>query len=884
MKLRPQVLLALTASLTALASTSMAHAQTSGVDANEGSSDENAAEGASANSEVITVVGTRYGYQPIDVKQDSSYIVDSVTYDDIEAPTGDNSIASMLVQVPGVSYVGDGDEPRYITIRGLSADLNVTTLDGLTLATLGENGSGTRRVNLQLIPSDIAQRVDVFKAFTAEHDSAAIGGLTNIVSRSALTGGPYLMVDGYGIYSTFEGPAGENSADASKSHWGKGLKTAIAQRFGPDDQFGVVFTARYQDRVRNSNKNWPDQRTYFNEAGEVVAAPDRALGWDGKASTTKFAFGDYSNEITNLGGTLKLEWQPSADITSYVMGYMYNRKEASTMNSSDIIGNRNAVTDRTENTGTVLVDYVQSVVRYNQWDRTASGLIAGVDWTGDASRLSLRGGYTKETYEDDEYWTRVRTQPGNKMYFEYDMRGLPQLTNFIGDPFASTYALNGSNINYNDAWEDVIDLRADYAFNTESYSRGFGLKLGGKWTRLRIEKNVDSERYVTGGNVDDIMYDPGYAHYGSNGLVLPWINYHAYWGEGLPPVDADESHYRSLISDFRYEEEIINGYAQVHYRTDSTHLIAGLRYDDASYHGRAPLTVDGELTDEFARPSGDYSFWLPSFNVVHDFSDRWKLRGSISRSIGRPTPSHIVQAESETCGEEVTGCTITRGNPDLKPRKATNVDVALEHYFNGNNGLIALTAFHKEIEDDIFTLTTEFEENGLLNRIRQPMNAEASKVQGVELAFVNRSFSFHENLGASFNLTAMTGEMNYVTDSVERPIDRVLHQPDWMANLNLTYRIPSIEGTLRVSANYQDDFMNGIGGDEWGDHFAKGRATVDLSFWHRVKDDWVFKYEVDNVFDAKPEWYHGRNVNGSLSQRDHYGQGIYFHIIYSPFD
>ena len=60
MKLRPQVLLALTASLTALASTSMAHAQTAGGDANEGSPEENAAEDAPATSQVITVVGTAF--------------------------------------------------------------------------------------------------------------------------------------------------------------------------------------------------------------------------------------------------------------------------------------------------------------------------------------------------------------------------------------------------------------------------------------------------------------------------------------------------------------------------------------------------------------------------------------------------------------------------------------------------------------------------------------------------------------------------------------------------------------------------------------------------------------------------------------------------------
>ncbi|MCD9045584.1 TonB-dependent receptor [Luteimonas sp. MHLX1A] len=832
--------------------------------------------------ETVRAVAT-YGYQPVDTKRDMPVIVDSVSNDDIEAPTGDNSIASMLVQVPGVAYQGDGDEPRYITIRGISSDLNVTTLDGLTLATTGENGSGTRRVNLQLVPSDIADRVDVYKAFTAEQDSAAIGGAIDIVTRSAFTTpNPYFMVDGYGIYSSFEGPAGENSGGATKSHWGKGLKTAFARRFGAEDQFGMVFTGRYQDRVRNSSKNWPDQRIFFNEDGRSIAGPDPELGWDGRNGLGKFAYGDYSNVITNKGASLKLEWQPSMDVSTFLMGYAYNRRESSTMNSSDIIGGAAGMTDRTDDTGRVKVNYVQSVGRYNQWDRTASGLISGLDWDiGNRSELSLRAGYTREEFKDDEYWARVRTDGNHDLYFTYRMDGLPQMTSFDGDPFASTYLLNGSNINYARAQENVLDLRADYGFNVAPGALGFGFKTGLKWTRLRIGKDVDSLRHMTGMDYTDYMYDPEYSHHGSNGLRLPWLNYARYWSQGQPPEDASASAHHSRIADYAYREEIANGYLSLHYTTDFTHYILGLRRDHVSFDGRAPLMVDGVLTDDFSLPTGGYSYWLPSLNVVHDLGERWKLRGSTSRTIGRPTPGNIVQAETQTCGEGVTGCVISRGNPDLRPRRSKNYDLALERYFEGGDALAALSLFRKDIEDDIFTLSTDWEEDGLLNRIRQPLNAETSKIQGVELALVNRAFGFHPNLAASFNVSKLSGEMRYATDSATREIDRMIAQPDWMANLTLTYRIPVIDGMVRLSANYQDDYLTGVGATQWNDKFQRARTNVDLSMWHKVGDRWTFKYEIDNLLDEPPEWFHGRDVGGTLSQRDEYGQGVYFHAIYS---
>jgi len=846
-----------------------------------------AEDAVAADTPVSTLDAVRvvadYGYQPVDVKRDADVIVDSVTYNDLEAPTGDNSIASMLVQVPGVSFEGDGDEPRYITIRGISADLNVTTLDGLALATTGENGGGSRRVNLQLIPSDIAERVDVFKAFTAEQDAAAIGGAVDIVTRSAFaTASPYFMADAYGIYSSFEGPAGENAGGAGRSHWGKGLKTAFASRFGADEQFGVVFTARYQDRVRNSSKIWSDARTYFNEAGQTIAAPDPALGWDGNNSLTKLAWGDYSNVITNKGASLKLEWRPREDVDAFAMGYAYNRRESSTMNSTNLLGNPRNFPERLRDSGTVAVDYIQSVVRYNQWDRTASGLISGMDWRlGDLSDLSLRAGYTREVYKDTQPYLQTRTTPRGQ-YFSYRMSELPELAGYTGDPLSNTYVLRSAEMTYTRAQQNVLDLRADYSFNVAPGATGLGFVTGVRWSRLRMDKDVDSIRKVTGSDATGYMYDPGYSHHGSNGFVVPWPDYDRFYGSVFPnlPVDQAATRHHSTISDYAYEEEVANAYLSLHYATDATHYILGLRYDDASFDARTPLTLDGTLTDQVTRPSGEYRSWLPSFNVGHDLGENWKLRGSVSRTIGRPTPGQLAQAESRTCGEETSGCSITRGNPDLDPRRADNYDLAIERYFGGS-ALVALTAFRKDIADDIFTLTTEEVVDGLTNRIRQPMNAEKSMIQGLELALVNRSFGFHPNLGASFNVSWLDGEMNYVADGSGRKLDRMQYQPDWMANLTLSYRIPAIRGTARLSVNHQDDYLGSIGSTPWNDKFVNRMTTVDLSFWHQVGERWTFKYEIDNLLDASPEWYHARDIGGTISQRDEYGQGVYFHAIHS---
>ncbi|MFT9459999.1 MAG: TonB-dependent receptor plug domain-containing protein [Acetobacter orientalis] len=137
--------------------------------------------------------------------------MDSIAYDPYENLGGNSSIASSLVLLPGVTGIINGDEPRYVSLRGISPDLNHTTVDGLTMASIGETGSGTRRVNLQDTPVEMTSRTNVYKSFTAEQSGDAIGGIIDLIPMSAFDHkGFYAHLDGYGIYSTYKGSVGNN--------------------------------------------------------------------------------------------------------------------------------------------------------------------------------------------------------------------------------------------------------------------------------------------------------------------------------------------------------------------------------------------------------------------------------------------------------------------------------------------------------------------------------------------------------------------------------------------------------------------------------------------------------------------------------------------------
>ena len=94
----------------------------------------------------------------------------------------DQNIGEALRRVPGVTMQNDQGEARDIIIRGLAPQLNAVTLNGTRIPSAeGDN----RRVQMDLIPADMIQTMEVSKTLTPDMDADAIGGSVNLVTRTA---------------------------------------------------------------------------------------------------------------------------------------------------------------------------------------------------------------------------------------------------------------------------------------------------------------------------------------------------------------------------------------------------------------------------------------------------------------------------------------------------------------------------------------------------------------------------------------------------------------------------------------------------------------------------------------------------------------------------
>ncbi len=196
---------------------------------------------ASNDGEDIVVTGFRKGeVEAVRAKRENFIVSDLIVSDDI-GRLPDQNTAAALRRIPGISVQNDQNEPRFPSIRGLPPTYNRTQINGAIVAT-GDNG-GSRTVPLDTVPANFAQRLEVYKTVTPEMDPNAVGGIINIVTRSAFDSeGPFLNATA--AYTGIE-----QSMDVADERISWRANAQGGTRFGPDGQFGVVGQVNYS--VRN---------------------------------------------------------------------------------------------------------------------------------------------------------------------------------------------------------------------------------------------------------------------------------------------------------------------------------------------------------------------------------------------------------------------------------------------------------------------------------------------------------------------------------------------------------------------------------------------------------------------------------------------------------
>lgn len=811
--------------------------------------------------DAIIVTGSAFQNQAeIETRRLATAIVDSLSRDEIGA-LPDVTIAESLRRITGVTTVYNDDIGQFASIRGSHPDLVPVTLNGLTLATTGDHGEGTRKVNLQVIPGEAVQQLRAYKTLAPDLDGGALAGLIDIVSVSAFDPSRSLLsVTAGASYSSYMDVPGDNSAgDDKDSPFGPALSAIWAPRFGADDSWGLVLTGMYEVRPRTQSNSAITNRLYFNSEGQTTT-PESA-DWNGFAAPNSFVSHNYTNKFTKFGGTARLEYKPNDRIHSSLFGFAYFSDEQETRNTNRVY-RLDQARDQTETTGTMRVRNADTQWRYNTFERDQRGL----QWLndvaiGDRGNLSADLGYSYMWYRSDRPFFAFDYAAGTRLAYDLGNEAVPFVLE-NGEAFLDpANYVNGNT--YEDTREATANLyegRLDYGFNNDRDDRGFGFALGASYRDLEMERDNTGTQYEAGAaSLDGLAFIPDFTTPGYSHPAL-WLDRDAFVANVLPtlPIDEAESDRLTRINDYVYREKIAAGYVNANHTTDAFRLDVGVRIDHVDFSARMAQVLDGELLPNQITKEGKDTNLLPYATANLFVTDTLRLKGAASQTLGRPNPETIATVETI----DRTELEITRGNPDIMPRKATNLDLGLEYYFNNGRGMVTFTGFYKKIKDDIVVVSTQQLIDGETYVVSQPVNGEDTTYKGVEVGLINNSFgNVHyalRGLGASANLVWVDGSTSYLEDGELLERDELQFQSEIAANAAVFYDLGG-GSELRLAMNHQGRYLEEFAANPWQDLYIEPFTTFDLTARWAVTPRLQLRLEGRNIFGADRQRNTGPN-------------------------
>ena len=298
-----------------------------------------------------------------------------------------------------------------------------------------------------------------------------------------------------------------------------------------------------------------------------------------------------------------------------------------------------------------------------------------------------------------------------------------------------------------------------------------------------------------------------------------------------------------------------------------------------------------------------YSDNLPSLNVAYQLTDDLLMRAGYAKVMARPQLANLSPSITGLTTPTAAGAigSLTLGNPELSPFRATNYDLSLEWYFN-EGGLLSLAVFKKSVSNFPQTVSTAGNISAVMDpaqiaaflqtqtapqvawivgvsgnppgtySIRQFQNAPGGDIKGYEIAYqqdLNFGFlpDWAKHFGVQANFTKLTSELQYILDpgSTTAPIrPQVTNGGPFTgaspksANFTLYYETP--KWSSRVSWAYRDAYVSqypvaagtcdpGVCDAPLINDFLGSKATrnIDASVRFQVNDHLSFSIEGLNL-------------------------------------
>lgn len=775
----------------------------------------------------VVVQGYRFGQsKSLNDQKESANIKNIISEEQIQS-FPDLNTAEVLQRVPGINIQRDNGEGRFVAMRGTPSAFTNITVDGQQV---GYSNTENRSVELDVVSAAQLSGIEVTKVLTPDMDADAVGGSINLKTRSAFDSPERLMKAKLGL--------GENSiSDGTHSR----ASFDFADVFGANDSIGFsigVNYARTSAERHNNEQRWED----------VDDINDVELPY--ALTNTEVQFSE--NTRDRYGVNSRLEFKLNDDHRLY-LGAVYNfREDDQDRQITRIRWDRGDYISATE------VEDLRIVKSLNDRleEQENSTYSFGGEHRFGASILDFNLSSSTASTE----------KPDAQLKPEFELRGVDLMVvgvdsvspNWASSNFdihdGSNYALDAIDVKYEDTSSDVNSASVNFEMPMVWGSDTGTIKFGGKLRALDKERADVREIWEWGG-ADDLLLNQ-FENGGTNFLESGYNLGQEYDRQGFRNFffgnqtagmfELDESRNDvNLGEPYRAKEDVTSIYVMTTQEYGKLLVLGGLRSEktDLDYTGSNLVLDDGEfVSNELINVKRDYNHVFPNLQFRYRINDDTNIRVAYSEGMARPDFFSAMPYSLTDVDEEE----IVRGNANLAPAMAKNVDLLAEHFFEGI-GILSGGVFFKQIDD--FNFQTEFTEVGGPYDgfdVEQVINGGSADLFGVEVSWQQQftqlpGWMSGFGIFANYTYTEATsidlGDQTSRTDIAALP-----EQVQNVANVALIYEKDSI--VSRLSMNYTGKFIEEVGGDAAEDEWRDPTTTVDFSF------TWMFENGLDIFFQG----------------------------------
>ncbi len=761
----------------------------------------------------------------------------------------DSNIGDALKRISGINVQYDQGEARFGQVRGTSADLSSVTINGNRVPSAEGD---TRNVQLDLIPADMVQTIEVNKVITPDMDADAIGGSINLVTKNS----PYKR-----IISATAGSGWNKVSEKAQTNLGftygdkffndkLGLIVSASYQYAPSGSDNTEFEWGQTDAGELYLKNYEIRQYYVTRERQSYSA---ALNWDITSNHKLFFKGIFNN---------RNDWENRYRTT------LKDLNEESVNNTADVRIQTKGGTPDNKN------------ARLEQ-QRTMDFTLGGEHLLGKVS-VDWNVSYAKASEE----------RP-NERYIDYVLKKqkfTPDLSD-LRKPYYSpqsgysmtldnTFSLKEVTEEQEDIQEKDFKLNLNLELPLRKGEFGNKLKFGGKLVAKSKDKEKDHYGY-------EPLNEDGFDSSSFTNIVsqnrdgfMPGDKYKAgsfISKDYLGNLDLNNSSLfkktqtlKEIAVSFNAKETVTAGYLRFDQNLGKKwKMMAGVRLENThiKYSGMNYDANKDELTHT-AESKKSYLNVLPSLLVKYDANDELKVRASFTNTISRPKYSALIPNVNITKDDE-----ISMGNPDLDATISYNLDLSADYYFK-SIGLVSAGVFYKRINDFIVDQRiSDYVYNGeTYQKFTQPKNAGNADLLGVELGY-QRDFGFiapalkHFGFYGNYTYTyTRVSDFNFEGRENESGL-RLPGSPKNTANASLYYERSGLN--VRLSYNYASAFIDEMGKTKFEDRYYDAVNYLDLNASYTFAKHYTFYIEANNLLNQPLRYYQGSK--DLTAQVEYYG-------------